>query len=148
MPRVGFIYGYRVRRTKRWVNIGQTIDLKRCRQRHNKHARSSFDRDLHKRRGTALELEGPILLETVTGANAQDLDFNLNWQETVWIFKCHTLRRIWPSGLNVCMFTSSSGAGRRTQQIGRGVFAKGVTVSKARRWGALARSRPSKTRTR
>lgn len=108
MIHVGYIYGYRVRRTQHWRNVGQTTNLSQRHLLHQHEIRGTpFERELHQCQGSRRELEGPVILEKVTGRTARDLDFNLDFQETVWIFKCHTLRSIWPEGLNVRAFHPS-----------------------------------------
>lgn len=73
---VGYVYFYPA------GYVGSTVNLKARHKAHrSKHPDWSF----------------PIILETVSGVDKEDLLFNLLWQETIWIFKKHTLR---PNGLN------------------------------------------------
>ena len=76
----GFIYFYAE------GYVGQTVNLRLRRVRHLRKGR---------------KWKEPIILETVVGANRNDLLFNMSFQETIWIFKMHTYRRLWPGGLTV-----------------------------------------------
>jgi len=84
----GIIYGYWILNAWAYVGQVQSVDPKRLAKRHRAHVR------VHP------AWPAPVILERVIGSDKADLLFNLAWQETVWIFKQHTYRRIWPAGLN------------------------------------------------
>src|SRR5713226_5259347 len=93
---VGYIYGYRCE--GRWLYVGQARNIAK---RHRGHLRgqSQFEQTLQLLfYGCDIEAE-LVELERVEGDSSKDLAFNLNWQETAWMFKLHTYRTVF-GGLN------------------------------------------------
>jgi hypothetical protein len=96
---VGYIYGYRCE--GRWLYVGQSINVARRHKGHLK-GQSRFEQMLQLLLyGCGIEAE-LVELERVEGESHKDLSFNLNWQETAWMFKLHTYRAAFGSvGLNI-----------------------------------------------